>query len=174
MRILIVAGLATGAILGMVGSMLPAGPAQNEAWEISSVGLIVGALLLAITFFRRGNDTVAAGLALLVLAEAVMSGGTAAGVAGGLSAFGAGVALYVPALLLSSIPKTFPIWSRGAGILAAIPFAAEAALVYSGSGEPPTGPLPSAGYTLLTLAIVGWIVSVVRRRPEAIEAAAAV
>ena len=150
--------LAVGALFGLLGSLLAPGPPQNGSWEISSLGLIVGAGLLAGRLARNGQDSVAAGFALLAVAEAIMSSGTAAPPPTAIATFGAGVALYVPALILVSLPPVFPIWSRGAGMLAAVPFAAEAVLVFANRAEPPTGPLPSAGYTLMTVAVVGWII----------------
>jgi len=68
----------------------------------------------------------------------------------------------VPGLLLISLPAGFPIWSRAAGALAALPFAAHAAQCLLGSPPAPDGPYAIAGYTLLSIAIVGWIVAVLR------------
>ena len=51
----------------------------------------------------------AAGFLLLAIAEAVMSGGNAAGQIEGQAAFGAGLALYLPALWLISSGRNFPI-----------------------------------------------------------------
>ena len=123
------------------------------------------AKLLAARLARNNQDDAATGFALLAVAEAVMSSGTAASGPGAMPAFGAGVALYVPALLLVSLPRGFPIWSRVAGTVAAVPFLAEAVLVFDNRPQPPTGPLPSAGYALMTIASVGWIIQVLRTAP---------
>ena len=166
MRYLTAVGLAVGASFGLLGSFLGPGPAQNGSWEISSVGLIVGAALSASRLARNGEDHAAIGFALLAVAEAIMSSGTAAPPAGAMAAFGAGVALYVPALLLISVPRVFPTWARIAGIAAAAPFLVEAVLVFDNRPQPQTGSLPSAGYALITVAIVGWIVHVLRAVPQ--------
>ena len=166
MRFITASALAVGAFFGLLGSMLTPGPTQNGSWEISSIGLIVGAALLAARLARNNQVDAATGFALFAIAEAVMSSGTAAAPGpGAMPAFGAGVALYVPALLLVSLPRGFPIWSRVAGTLAAVPFLAEAVLVFDNRPQPPTGSLPSAGYALMTIAIVGWIIQVVRTAP---------
>lgn len=165
MRYIAAVGLAVGASFGLLGSFLDSGPAQNGAWEISSVGLIVGAVLLTFRLARAGQDEAAAGFAILAVAEGVMSAGTAASPSGLIAAFGAGVALYVPALILIGAPRVFPIWSRAAAVLAAAPFLAEAVLVFDNHPQPPTGPLPSAGYALMTVAIVGWIIYALQAAP---------
>ena len=122
----------------------------------------MGTALSAARLARNGEDHAATGFALLAVAEAIMSSGTAAPPASAMAAFGAGVALYVPALLFISVPRVFPTWARIAGIVAAAPFLAEAVLVFDNRPQPPTGPLPSAGYAFMTIAVVGWIVHLLR------------
>lgn len=168
-RLVIAAGLGVGVVFGFGGSFLPVGPAQNLSEAISSLGLILGAALLAARFAREGRDTVAVGLGLLALAEGVlMSGGTAAD-AGASASFAAGTALYVVALLLTSLPRAFPTWSRVLGALAAIPFAIHAGLRMLGGAPDPSGPVASTGYGLLSLAMVGWILFVLRDAPPTAE-----
>ena len=74
-RILIVVGLAIGAVLGLGGGFLPAGPPQNIALVLSSLGLIMGSALFAAWFARRGQSIVAVGFALLALAESISLSG---------------------------------------------------------------------------------------------------
>jgi hypothetical protein len=85
---------------------------------------------------------------------------------GAYASFAAGVALYAVALLLASIPPAFPLWTRIAGALAALPFAAHALLSLLGRSPAPSGPLASIGYVLLTLTIVGWMIAVLRAAPS--------
>jgi hypothetical protein len=164
-RILIVVGLAIGAVLGFGGNFIHTGPAQNVVYAISSLGIIMGSALFAAWFARQGRDTVAVGFALLALAEGViLSGGTPSDPRASAS-FAAGTALYSVALLLVSLPAAFPLWTRIAGALAAVPFAAHALLSLLGRSPDPSGPLASIGYVLLILAIVGWMITVLRAAP---------
>jgi hypothetical protein len=156
-------GLATGAIFGMAGSLISSPISQIVLYEISSVGLTAGSVLLTIQFIRDKEDLVAAGFLLLAIAEAVMSGGNAAGQIEGQAAFGAGLALYLPALWLISGGRNFPIAFRLTGIVATIPFGFAAAKIFLGHDVPSTSALPGAGYGLLTITIVGWIWSLIKR-----------
>jgi hypothetical protein len=165
-RILIVVGLAMGAVLGFGGNFIHVGPAQNLVYTISSLGLVMGSALFAAWFARQGRDIVAVGFALLALAEGViLSGGTPSN-PGASTVFAAGTALYAVALPLASVPPAFPLWTRVVGVLAAIPFAAHALLTVLGRSPDPSSTLASIGYVLLILAIVGWIITVLRAMPS--------
>lgn len=169
-RILTVVGLAIGAVLGFGGNFIHVGQAQNVVYVISSLGIIMGSALLAAWFARQGRDTVAIGYALLALAEGILLSGLFLSAntptdPAAYASFAAGVALYPVALLLASIPPAFPLWTRIAGALAAIPFAAHALLSLLGYAPNPSGPLASIGYVLLTLTIVGWSIAVLRTVP---------
>jgi hypothetical protein len=169
-RILIVVGLAIAALLGFGGNFIHVGQAQNVVYTISSLGIIMGSALLAAWFARQGRDAVAIGLALLALAEGIILSSLFLSAStptdpGAYAFFAAGVALYAVALLLASIPPAFPLWTRIAGALAAVPFAAHALLSLLGRSPAPSGPLASIGYVLLTLTIVGWIIAVLRATP---------
>jgi hypothetical protein len=165
-RILIAAGFAVGALVGLVANFLPTGPAVDVAHGISSLGLIMGSALFAAWFARRGYDIVAVGFALLALAQGVIvSAGTPAD-PGAEATFAGGAALYAPALLLASLPAALPAWARIVGALAAVPFGAHGLLWWLGNAPDSSGPFASAGYMLLTLAVVGWIVAVLRATPS--------
>lgn len=152
-RILIVVGLAVGDVLGLGGGFLPAGPPQNVALALSSLGIIMGSALFAAWFARRGHSIVAVGFALLALAESISLSGlfllASSPTFPGAYTFAAGVALYAVALSL-----------------AAIPFAAHALLWLLGRSPAPSGPLASIGYVLLTVATVGWMITVLRAAPS--------
>lgn len=162
--ILISAGFAIGAAFGIAGSNVTSLILQNTLYEISSLGLITASVLVAVRLLRSGNDFLASGFLLLAVAEAVMTAGTALGSAGGQSEFAAGMALYVPALLLISIPAGLWIWVRVFGVLTAVPFAIAAFKIYGGHEVLSTSMLPGIGYGLLTLTIIGWIISVLRNK----------
>jgi hypothetical protein len=158
-------------VLGLGGNFIHVGPAQNVVYTISSLGIIMGSALLAAWFARQGRDTVAIGFALLALAEGIILSSLFLSAStptdpGAYASFAAGVALYAVALLLASIPPAFPLWTRIAGALAAVPFAAHALLSLLGRSPAPSGPLASIGYVLLTVATVGWMITVLRAAPS--------
>ena len=155
-------GLAIGAIFGMSGSFITEPTLQIALYEISSIGLTAALVLLAVKFIRAEKDFLSTGFLLLAIAEAIMTTGSALGAVGGQPSFGAGMALYVPALLFISIPKEFPLWTRLTGIAASIPFAIAASKIFMGEEVLSTSALPGAGYGLLTLTIVGWIIVLLR------------
>lgn len=152
------------AAFGIVGSNISAGNLQNLLYEISSIGLIASCALMTLRLFRSNFDFLAAGFLLLGIAEAVMSSGTALGNLTGQAEFGAGMALYVPALLMISIPAVLWLWLRIIGVLASIPFAIAAVKIFWGHLIPSNSPLPGFGYGLLTFAIIGWIISILRNK----------
>lgn len=160
-----VASLVVGAVLGQVGGALGVGTNQTVLFAVSSVGLTVGAVLLAVRHLERGDALVAAGFAILAVAETMIW--TAGGPQhGGEAAFAGATLFYVPALLMISLAAAFPSWVRAVGTLAAIPFGIHASLFLLGA-EPTSQGVPAiAGYVLLTLAVLGWIVALVRS-PEA-------
>jgi len=169
-RILIVVGLAVWVVLGLGANFLPAGPSQNIPFVISSLGIIMGGPLLTVWFARRGHSIVAVGFALLALAESMSFPGlfllASAPTFPSAYTFAAGVTLYAVALPLASAPPAFPLWTRIAGTLAAIPFAAHGLLWLLGRSPAPSGPLASIGYVVLTVAVVGWIITILRAAPS--------
>ena len=169
-RILIVVGLAVWVVLGLGANFLPAGPSQNIPYMIGSLGIIMEGPLLAAWFGRRGHTIVAIGFALLALAESMSFPGlfllASAPTFPGAYTFAAGVTLYAVALPLASFPPAFPLWTRIAGTLAAIPFATHGLLWLLGRSPAPSGPFASIGYAVLAIAVVGWMITVLRARPS--------
>jgi len=169
-RILIVGGLAVWVVLGLGANFLPAGPSQNIPFVMSSLGIIMSGPLLALWFARRGHSIVAVGFALLALAESMSLPGlfllASAPTFPSAYTFAAGVTLYAVALPLASVPPAFPIWTRIAGTLAAIPFAAHGLLWLLGRSPDTSGPLASIGYVVLAVAVVGWIITIQRAAPS--------
>ena len=165
MNYIIAIGFAVGASFGMAGSMVTDHITQMMFYEISSVGLIVAAVLISGKYAKENSEFVAAGFILFAIAEAVMTAGTASNTTSGSQpSFGAGMALYVPSLLLISIQRTFATFIRATGILTSIPFAIASAKIFMGGEVPETSILPSIGYTLLTITIVGWIWTILRKQ----------
>jgi hypothetical protein len=164
-RAIIVGGLVVGAVLGFGGNFVEPGNTQSVMFGLSAVGLIVSSVLLAVEHAFSGHRLAAAGFALLALGETrVLNPFDAPGVE---ASFAAGVFLYAPGLLLLALSKWAPLWVRLVGAIAAVPFAAHA-LVYLGGGAiDGTGPLAGIGYALLTVTIIGWILTVLRSEKEA-------
>lgn len=154
-----VGGLATGAVLGLGGEQFPVGSAHVLMLLLSSVGLVVATALLAYRHLRRGRALVGAGFGILTVAEMLMWS-TGGPLVGGHGSFAAAVAFYLPALLLISVPPVLPVWARAAGVLAAVPFGTLATIALAGGT--PAAALQDAGYALLTVALIGWALEVVR------------
>lgn len=162
-KVLVVMGLALGGVFGMAGTMVVARNPQALLWAIDGVGLIVATVLLALAYFRAGNDYVAAGFLVFAIGASVMLAGTAATLAGSVPSFAAGTALWAAALLLTSVPGQFAIWARVTGIVAAILLAMTAGRIFCGEQVLPTAaPLPSFAYPFLVLTFAGWIWAVLK------------
>ena len=151
-------GLALGGIFGLAGAFAGQANLRNLAWEIDGLGLIVATSLLAIKFFRKGCDAVAAGFLVFAIGESVMLSGMAAGLEGSVPAFAAGTALWATALLLISFPAEFSPWVRLFGIVSSILFFITATKIFWGEALTPlSSPLPFYGYPFLVITFVGWI-----------------
>ncbi len=159
-------GLAIGALFGVSGSIFTQPIAQIALYQISSVALTAACALLTLKYLRDNKDYIATGFLLFAIAEAVMTAGAALGQVGGQPSFAAGMALYVPAFLFISIPRGFPLWSRLTGIAATIPFCIAASKIYLGGQALSTSVFPGAGYGLLTITIIGWILTLLREGNE--------
>ena len=159
-RSIVVGGLAVGAVLGFGGNFFEQGSTQNVMYAVSALGLILSSVLLAVQHVSAGRLLAAAGFVVLALGETRVLNPT--DVPGGEASFAAGVLLYAPGLLMIALSRWAPLWVRAVGAIAAVPFAAHA-LVYLGGGDvDSTGPLAGIGYALLTVTIIGWIVTVLR------------
>lgn len=157
----VAAALAVGAGLGFGGNFAAVGPVQDLLYALSAAGLVLGAVLLAVEHAAAGHTMPAAGFAILALGESRLLNPTHA--SGGEASFAAGLLLYVPALLLIALSPWVPRWARVLGALAAVPFAVHAVAYFAGAAVETDGPIPSVGYALLTVTIVGWIITVLRR-----------
>ncbi len=160
-------GLALGGVFGVLGTMIAERNLQAAFWAVDGVGLVVATALLALRFFRTGNDVVAAGFLVFTIGESVMLAGTAESLAGSVPSFAAGTALWSAALLLTSVPREFAIWIRLVGTVGAILFAITAARIFWGEQIlPTTSPLPFFAYPFLVLTFAGWIWTLFKRVGE--------
>jgi len=84
--------------------------------------------------------------------------GAATSITESTSSFAAGAALWSAALLLTSVPREFPAWTRVVGITSAILFAVTSGRIFWGDQIFPTSrPLRFYAYPFLVLTFVGWI-----------------
>jgi hypothetical protein len=158
LKYITIVGLALGGIFGLAGTMVSNQNLRAAFWALDAVGLVVATTLLALRFFRKGNDCLAAGFLVFAIGEGVMLGGTAQSLAGSVPAFAAGTALWSAALLLTSAPKGFALATRPAGIIGAILFAITSGEIFWGAALLPTSkPLPYFGYPFVVLTFIGWI-----------------
>ena len=158
LRILASIGLAVGGALGMAGSFAPSASLRGLAWGIDGVALVMASALLAVLFFRRGQDIVAAGFLVFAVGEGVILQGAAMDLAASVPSFGAGTILWAMALALISSQRVFPCVVRGLGIAAAIMFAVVAVRIFTGTPlSPLSRPLPFFAYPVFVATFVGWI-----------------
>ncbi|HEU5350146.1 MAG TPA: hypothetical protein VFU55_01010 [Terracidiphilus sp.] len=158
-----VAGLVLGGALGMAGSFAAQANVRNILWAIDSVGLVVATVILAMHFYRKGREAVAAGFLVFALGESVMLVGTAGTLEASVPAFAAGTALWAAGLLMVSLPGEFPLWTRLAGLVTGVLMAITAVSIFWGRAVTPLSrPLPLFAYPVLVLTFVGWLVRVIR------------
>jgi hypothetical protein len=164
MDVIIEAGLVAGAVLGMLGTFVSAQNIRAEAWTIDGVGLIVATCLLALRFFRHGDDCVAAGFLIYALGEAVISIGNSAGPANSITSFQAGTALWSAGLMLTATPRVLARVTRLASFVAASLFAVVSVRIAWGEQILATSrPLPYFAYPFLVLTFAGWFWHVAKR-----------
>lgn len=159
-RPVIIGGLALGVLLGFGGNFVGQGSVQDVMFGVSAAGLITASVLLTVEHALAGHRFAAAGFALLALGETRVLNPT--DVPGAEAGFAAGVLLYAPGLLLIALEAWAPLWVRILGAIAAIPFAAHGLMFLGGAEFDHTGPLAAAGYTLYTVTVIGWLVTVWR------------
>ena len=152
-------GLALGGALGMAGAIVTQQNVQAILWAIDGAGLVMATSLLAMKYFRTGNDVVAGGFLVFAIGEGlILLSAPAAGLTGSITAFAGGTALWGTALLLVSIPKLFAVPIRILGIVSAGLFILTSARIFWGEQLLPTSaPLPTYAYPLLVATFVGWI-----------------
>ena len=152
-------GLAVGGALGMAGAMITQQNVQAILWAIDGSGLVMAAAVLAIKYFRAGNDVVASGFVVFAIGEGlILLSAPAAGLAGSIPAFAAGTALWGTALLLISVPRLFAVPIRILGVLSAVLFIITVARIFWGKSLQPTStPLPTYAYPVLIATFIGWI-----------------
>jgi hypothetical protein len=164
LKIVAAIGLVLGGALGMFGTMVAEQNVRAASWALDGTALVVATSLLALMYFRKGNDCVAAGFLVYAIGEGVMLGGTAGSLEASVPAFAAGTALWSAGLLLTSIPKEFAIWTRLTGLIGAVLFAFTSARIFWGVQMLPVSkPLPYFAYPFLVLTFIGWIYTLLKK-----------
>jgi hypothetical protein len=155
--------LAIGGIFGMLGAMVTQQNLRSAAWGFDGTAMVVAAYLLALRFYRKGCDGIAAGFLVYAIGEAVMLGGTAGSLEASVPAFAAGAALWSAGLFLVSVPRELALFTRITGLISALLFAFVAARIFWGTPLTPIArPLPYFAYPFLVLTFIGWIVNLLR------------
>ncbi|KUM24509.1 hypothetical protein AU467_29980 [Mesorhizobium loti] len=156
-------GLAIGGAFGLAGTFVASDALRETVWAIDGVALVVAAALLTMKYQRQGNDCVAAGFLTFVAGESLLLAGNAAGLQASVPSYLGGISLWAAALVLISAPKTFALWVRLTGFIAAALFAVSVFSALWGMPLLPTSaPLPALGYPFLVLTFAGWIWTLIK------------
>lgn len=166
-RVLVIAGLVAGSVLGMAGSMVVAANVRAVYWAVDSTGLIVATVILALSYLRAGKLELAAGFLVYALGEGVMLTGTSMSLEASVPAFAAGTALWSAGLAMVSVPREFPLLTRVVGLAAAIVFGQTSLRIFWGIPLTPLSrPMPFFAYPVLVLTFIGWIIAILRQGRE--------
>ena len=158
-------GLFIGGLFGMVGSFVTSASFRNLAWGIDGVGLILASALLTIYYFRKGLDVTAAGFLIFAIGESLILSSSGMDLDSNVSSFGAGTSLWAASLFTISFQKTFHLFIRCAGLLAAILFSVTAVQIYSAQPlNALTKPLPFYAYPIFVITIFGWAWTLINKR----------
>jgi hypothetical protein len=164
LKVLASVGLALGGALGLAGTFAPSASLRGLAWGIDGAALVMASALLTVYFFRLGQEVIAAGFIVFAVGEGITMSGAAMDLAASVPSFGAGASLWSVALLLISVPRTFPRLVRILGIVAAVLFAATSGQIFAGVQLLPTShPLPFFAYPVFVATFVGWIWALMRK-----------
>lgn len=162
-KILSSIGLAVGGIFGIAGTFAPTASLRGLAWGIDGLGLIMASALLAVAFFRRGQDRVAAGFLVFLVAQSMIVSGAAMDLVESVPSFGAGVGMWALALALISAPAAFPLPVRLLGLVASGLFVLTSLRIFAGAEILPTAsPIPFYIYPIFVATFVGWITTIWR------------
>jgi len=163
LRVLVSIGLGVGGALGMAGTFAPSASLRGLAWGVDGIALVVACVLLALRFFRLGQDIVAAGFLVFAIGESLLVSSAAMDLVASAPSFGGGVGLWAAGLMLISMPSVFPIVVRLLGLVASILFAVTACRILAGAAITPLSqPLPFFAYPVLVATFAGWIVTLLK------------
>ena len=160
-------GLFIGGVFGMIGSFVPSAPLRSLAWGIDGVGLILATVILAVYYFRKELDVTAAGFLIFAIGESLIISSSGIRLDANASSFGAGCSLWATSLFVISSQKTFLMFIRCTGFLAAVLFAVVAVQIFMDYPlNALTKPLPFFTYPIFVITIFGWVWTLLREHPR--------
>ena len=150
-------GLVVGSVLGMAGTFVTSAAVRGLLWGLDGVALIVSTALLALHYFRKNDDVVAAGFLVFVVGEALILSSAAMDLATSGATFGAGASLWAASFYLLSAPRVAVLWVRIAGAIAGSLLLVVAVQLFMGAALTPLSkPLPFFAYPFLVATLLGW------------------
>ena len=148
----------------MAGSFVTSASLRWLAWGIDGVGLILASVLLTIYYFRKGWDMTAAGFLVFAIGESLILSSSGINLDEHVSSFGAGTSLWATSLFVISFQKTYPIFIRCTGLLAAVLFSVVSVLIFINNPlNALTKPLPFYAYPIFVITIFGWAWTLLRK-----------
>jgi hypothetical protein len=160
----IVGGLGVGVVLGLAANAFQEGTTRDLMHALSSMGLVVGAAILAVRMGLRGAALPAAGFALLAVSEVAMWSTGGPSQPGSEPTFAMAVLFGAPGLALAATAPELPSWCRAAAVLSAAAFAVHGMRYLVGEAVSSEDALVGLAYLLLTVAALGWMWAVLRPR----------
>jgi hypothetical protein len=150
-------GLVVGAALGIAGTFASSASLRGLAWGLDGTALVVASGVLAVRYFRRGNDLAAVGFLIFVVGQALILSVSAMDLAGSAPSFGAGVGLWAASIVLVGASDVMPRWVQGIGYIGAVLFTIVAVQIFLGYELTPLSqPLPFFAYPFLAATLLGW------------------
>ena len=160
-RTWILGGLVVVFFFGLAQAFFDSGTdGATLAGSLTNMGGLTASSLLAVRHLRAGRELAAAGfagMAILAVGEAVagFSGG------GADQIFVTLAVLHLPAQALIASQDWSPVWARAAAALSGVVMAIYGYMHTFGDDAPdPESPILIAGWVLLLIAVVGWIMTV--------------
>jgi hypothetical protein len=157
MKLVASVGLFTGGVFGMAGSIVPSPSLRALAWVVDGAGLISASAVLTIYYFRKGLDMTAAGFLIFAIGEGLILSSSGMDLNENVASFIAGTSLWAASLFVIGFQKTFSLFTRCTGLLAAVLFLV---MVFQFFTEHHlnalTKPLPFYAYPIFVITIFGW------------------
>lgn len=150
-------GLVVGSVLGLAGTFVPSVALRGLLWGVDGIALVIAAAILAVQYFRKGNDAIAAAFLVFMAGQTLVLSTAAMDLRSGGPVFGAGVSLWAASLYLLSAPRTVALWARATGVIAGTLFLIVAVQLFLGHALTALSqPLPFFAYPFLVATLLGW------------------
>ena len=163
LKITAVIGILIGGIFGMTGSFVSSPSLRSLAWGLDGIGLVVATSLFAVYYFRKCLDMTAGGFVIFAIGQSLVLSSSGFDLDANAFTFGSGTGLWAASLFVISLQKTYPLFIRITGLLAAVLFSMVAIHIFIGNHlNALTKPLPFYAYPVLVITIFGWAWSVLK------------